>query len=73
MTCASTPHGCPHCRCDWDTTDDIGHVNTDAPFYGLVEEIDALKDVDPRGTKGGGRYSSRGGWRRALLTLTEAP
>jgi hypothetical protein len=36
---ATTPHGCPHCRCDWDDTDDCGRVDKDAPFYALVELI----------------------------------
>jgi hypothetical protein len=45
---ATTPHGCPHCRCDWDDTDDCGRVDKDAPFYGLVMDIDDIRYVDPR-------------------------
>lgn len=36
-----TPHRCPHCRCVWELTDDMGRVDKDAPFYRLVELVDA--------------------------------
>jgi hypothetical protein len=35
----TTTHRCPHCRCLPDGIDDIGAVNTDAPFYPLIEMI----------------------------------
>lgn len=64
MNCS--PHQCPHCRCLSDAVDDMGDVDTSAPFHDLVMEIASLDGVDPRGIKLGGRYTARGAWRRSV-------
>lgn len=51
---ARSPHACPHCRCTWNTRDDMGEINTNAPGYPLVMLIDSLS-----GQRNGGKPTKK--------------
>lgn len=51
---AKHPHACPHCRCTWNTRDDMGEINTNAPGYPLVMLIDSLS-----GQRNGGKPTKK--------------